>query len=1001
MRCGMGFRTAFRFRIPVLKGGPSMESSADIPGAGGIYIGPFAYDEAAGCLRVGGREILLRPKVASLLRVLVGHGGGFVAGEDVYRAVWGDTAVTPNAVTNVVGELRRILEQEAGLGNCVETIPRRGYRFTGPLRVEQPARVAAAAAGFVGREPELAALRSAFADAGRGRRRAVFINGEAGGGKTTLVGQFVAALDGAVVAAGHCPEDGSESYAPVLQLLAELGSGPLALELGMRLRRDAPAWSVHLPGLCTTEEQRATARSLIGDGPGRMLREAVVLLEGLARERTVVLVLEDLHRADAPTVELVTALCRGTAATRLLVVGTYRSVDALVHRHPVVAAVAALRRHAAVDVLPIAPFSVGEVGRCLELEFADATIARRLAEPIAMHCGGNPLYVKTVCEQLRRDGWVRAGDAGLEVAADLDRFVPRLPEDLHALIELQLSALPDDSVRLLEAVSVIGEEATAAVIAAALGESPQRVVDFGHDLVRHGVYLKLLPGTRGATYAFTHALYQRGVYNRMTPSLRARLHALVGAHLGAALAAASGEGSLRVARHFEAAGDRAGAAIHRERAGILALQRFDHEQALDSLQRALEHLEAVPPAADHDLRRSRLQLALANALTHLHGFTHPSVGEAFARAETHAVAAGAAHERIRALLGASSVPLAAGCPRAAEPLIDRLLAAIEEGPVSMRFYAWCRAARLATVTGRFADARELLERGEGLPVEPGIPLHVDAVAEAEGWKAIVLANLGYPTAARAAVDRAVARAEEAGLPWGYAGVLAIVRHAALLERDDALAAEIARRSDDHCRRHDLPIYAMLDRLFALYGDGARSPTKATAAAFERLLGEVSHIGEVGNASFHWVLLAELQLRAGELDAAGRATDAALAASDAGGEAHSLAEVWRLRGEVLAARGGGSRRTARSVDDDAAVAALRRAVAIARSQSAALLEVRAAASLANRLAACGARDAAVAELAAACERFPEPQGSPAVLAALTQLEQLRAAGKKAAGRRRPR
>lgn len=899
------------FLILVLKGGASMADSTDSPGAGGIYIGPFAFDDAAGCLRAGGREILLRPKVASLLRVLVGHGGGFVAGEDVYRAVWGDTAVTPNAVTNVVGDLRRVLEQEAGLGNCVETIPRRGYRFTGPLRVEQPARVAPAAAGFVGREAELEALRAAFADAARGRRRAVFVHGEAGGGKTTLVGQFAAALDGAVIAAGHCPEDGSEPYAPVLQLLAELGSGPLALELGMRLRRDAPAWSVHLPGLCPIEEREAIARSLIGDGPGRMLREGVALLEGLARERTVVLLLEDLHRADASTVELLTALCRGAAATRLLVVGTYRSVDALVHRHPVVAAVAALRRHAAVDVLPLAPFSIGEVARCLEVEFADASVARRLAEPIATHCGGNPLYVKTVCEQLRRDGWVRAGDNGLEVAADLDRFVPRLPEDLYALIELQLGVLPEDSVRLLEAVSVIGEEATAPVIAAALGESPERVVDFGHDLVRHGFYLRLLPGSRGATYAFTHALYQRGVYNRMTPSRRVQLHARVGAHLEAALAAESGEGSLRIARHFEAAGDRVRAAVHRGRAGILAMQRFDNAQAVDSLQRALAHLEAGTPAADHDLRRASLQLALANALTHMRGFTHPSVAEAFARAETHAVAAGAARERIRALLGASSVPLAAGCPRAAAPLIDRLLAAVEEGPVGMRFYAWCRAARLATVTGRFVDARALLERGKGLPVEPGIPLHVDAVAEADGWRSVVLSNLGYPTAARAAVERAIARAEEAGLPWGYAGVLAIVRHAALLQRDDALAAEIARRSDEHCRRHDLPIYVMCNRLFALYGEGFRSPAQATAAAFARLLGEVSDIGEVANASFHWVLLAELQLRAGDLDAA------------------------------------------------------------------------------------------VAELGAACERFPEPRASAEVLAALARLEQLRGAGKKAAARRRPR
>lgn len=976
-----------------------MTMASDMSRPGGVLLGRFEFDAAEGCLRGDGREIRLRPKVASALRILVAHGGALVPTDDLYRAVWGEVAVTPNAVTNVLGELRRVLDRDAGLGRCIETVPRRGYRFVGPLRMAVAERHFAAISGFVGRDAELDVLHQAYADAGRGRRRVVFIGGEAGGGKTALLDRFAATLEGAEIASGHCPQAGSEPYAAILEVLAELGHSSLALDLNARMRRNAPAWLVHLPWVASLDERRTIARSLVGDGPGRMIREGVALLEELARERPVVLLFEDLHWADAPTVELISALCRGSSSTRLMVVGTYRSVDALVHQRPIVSAIAALRRKANVAVLPLAPFSIGEVVRCLENEFADDSVARELAEPIAMHCGGNPLFVKTVCEQLRQDGWVRHGADGLEVAADLQRFVPRLPEDLHALIELQLSALPEEDVRFLEAVSVVAEDATVELIAAALEESVERAVDLGHGIVRHGAYIKLVPAGATETYEFTHALYQRGVYNRMPPSRRAHLHARVGAHLEAQVSEFGGEGSLRIARHFEVAGDLERAAHYREQAGILAMQRFDHEQAIDSLERALGHLKATTTVGDLDLRRARLYLALANALTQRHGFVHPSVSEAFAQAEHHASAAGARHEKIRALLGVSSIPLAAGRPRDAVPSIERLLAFIAEAPETTRFYSYCRAARLAIVTGRFVDAHELLERGRGLPIEPGLPVQIDALAEAESWDSIALANLGFPTRARAAVERAIARAEEVGLPWGFAAVLAIVRHTAYLQSDYELAERIERRSHEHCARHDLPIYARLNRLFRLYLDGVRAPSKVGAEEFENILVEMRDIGEGGNASFHWILLAKLRLHVGDLAAAQRALDAALAFADDGGESHSFAEIWRLRGEALAVRRG-KRGGGAAADASASIEMLRRACAIAREQGSAILEVRAAASLTEQLERCGDRDGAIAVLAAACERFPEPQGSAEVIAAMARLDELRS-GTKRRGKGGPR
>ncbi len=962
-----------------------------------VTFGPFELNMVEGRLRRGELDLPLRPKVLALLRYLVAHCGRLVTSEELHDAVWGDTAVTPNAMTNVVGELRRLLDDGRDGRRFIETVPRRGYRFlaeVGDTSLRSPP--PSAVLGFVGRAHELARLDAALAAAKAGERRAVFITGEPGGGKTTLVDQFLVGAADAIVARAPCIEShgSTETYAPLLRALGELSLGSRRALVEDAARRHAPGWLAQMPWLLRPSEQAVLARSLIGEGGQRLVREADALMAALTRDLPLILVLEDLHWSDTATVELLPVLCQSTAPARLLLIGTYRPVDALVHGHSIVPMAAQLRRRESVEVLPLAAFSVAEVGACLGHLLGDEDLGMRLAEPVGRHCGGNPLFVRAVCDQLRQEGWLRPDAGGWKLASDLDRFVPRLPEDLRDLIELQLSGLSPEMLRFLEATSVAGDEATLDLLSAALDVDPDALGDLGYGVVQRGAYLRLGVGTRSGAaegdevFRFTHVLYQRAVYSRIAPSQRRRLHERIGRHLERLYAQRPGEGALRLAMHFEAALDHDRAATYREQAALVAMGRCDYHEALRSLQRAQTHLDLVGEMDGIELRRARVLLTLGNVLAGLHGFAHPAVAQAFADAETHAKAAGAVRERVRALLGISSVTLDLGRIDATQPIVDRLLDVIADAPVQegLHFYSHIRAARLHIGKGEFRASLESIERAQGFPAAAGVPIHVDPVAESEAWRSIALAHLGEYAAAEDSVRRAVQLAAAVDLPWGYAAVIVVSLHAVILQRSRTLLDELYHLANAHCRRHDLAYFELRVEFYRLYREWLEHPSGAVTARMQQVLTSLQDRVDAENLLNHRQVLAETFLLGGDVAAAAAIVDASLAACEQGGEAHLLVEFWRLHGDILAH---GSRPRRRQ-QPTAAEHAYRRACDIAEQQGSRLLHLRASTSLAYERQRRGEVGPALADLEASLAAHPSGPAGVDVERARQRIAALHAA-----------
>src|SRR5262245_13327080 len=162
-----------------------------------IEFPPFRLDCRAGRLWRGTQAVPLRPKAWALLRHLAERPGVLVTKEDLHAAVWGDTVVSDDTLTRTMAELRRTLRDDARTPRFIETVHRRGFRFLArqPERARDGLAPSAAAAPeasvLVGRDADTAVLQARLHQARTGRRAVVFIQGEAGIGKTALVEHFL------------------------------------------------------------------------------------------------------------------------------------------------------------------------------------------------------------------------------------------------------------------------------------------------------------------------------------------------------------------------------------------------------------------------------------------------------------------------------------------------------------------------------------------------------------------------------------------------------------------------------------------------------------------------------------------------------------------------------------------------------------------------------------------------------------------------------------------
>jgi len=357
-----------------------------------------------------------------VLRYLIEHPGRLVTRDELRQAVWPDTYGSERAPKQCIRELRDVLGDDVAAPRFIETIARRGYRFIGQLssqlsvasyqQADWGTRSPAASLRpqlpiptLVGREAELTQLHNALAQALGGERQVVFVTGEPGIGKTTVVDAFIAGLTarpGLWIGQGQCVEHygAGEPYQPMLGALGRLGhreaGGERLIEL---LGRYAPTWLAQMPALVGEAELEALQRKVQGATQERMLREMAEALEVLTAERLLVLWLEDLQWSDAATLDLLAAVAQRREPARLLLIGTYRPVEVIVHSHPLKRIKQELHQHRQCQELPLTGLSEGAVAEYLATRFAASPFPPALVRLIHQRTEGNPFFLVTLVDE--------------------------------------------------------------------------------------------------------------------------------------------------------------------------------------------------------------------------------------------------------------------------------------------------------------------------------------------------------------------------------------------------------------------------------------------------------------------------------------------------------------------------------------------------------------------------------------------------------------------------
>ena len=579
---------------------------------------PFRLDTVNQCLwrrsDTGEDErLLLKPTAHAILRYLVDHAGRLVTQDELLDAVWPDTNVQPEVLKRHVLDIRNALGDDPKHPVFIETLPRRGYQFIAPIvtrigedtsgEAAEPAR--SAQVRLVGRHRALGELREYLRRALGGQRQIVFITGEPGIGKTTLVDEFLhQAGAGAALrhARGQCVEGygGMEAYYPMLEAVGKLCRRSGADSVVQILASHAPTWLVQFPALVTHKRRETLQRELLGATRERMLREIGEALETITASTPLLLVLEDLQWVDPSTVDLVSALARGRAPAQLMLIGTYRPTDVSLSEHPLKRLKQELLVHQLCHEIALAPLREADVAEYLGDGAMGADLPAGLARVVHRHTEGNPLFMVAALEHMTQRGFVSHENGAWRLDVPLEEIDLEVPENLRAMIEAQIERLSAEEQRALEVASVNGVSFSAPVNAFPANLDEEQFEQVCEKLSRRQYMLcwagsyQFPDGTVSPRYQFAHALYREVFYHRQAPGRRAKLHLRIGERLEALYAGHENEVAAELAEHFEEASDWTRAVKYLRLAADSARRRYAHREAVATLQHAAQLVSRLP-----------------------------------------------------------------------------------------------------------------------------------------------------------------------------------------------------------------------------------------------------------------------------------------------------------------------------------------------------------------------------------------------------------------------
>ena len=795
------------------------------------------------------------------------------------------------------------------------------------------------------------------------------------------------------MARGRCSERlaGTEAYLPFLEALESLLHGEDGEAAAQVMKAIAPNWYEQVAPLAAEDSSltRVLAESKAASQE-RLKRELGAFLQEVSHLRPLLLFFDDLHWADASTVDLLAYLGGKCAGMRALLVLTYRPTDLVLGKHPFGPVKLDLQARGVCRELALEFLTRADLDRYLALEFPEHCFPEEFAALVHARTEGSPLFMADLLRYLR-DRQVLTQEQGRwtlgQSVPDLQRD---LPESVRGMIQRKIDQLSEDDRRLLVAASVQGYEFDSAVVARVLERDAAEVEDRLDELDRVHAFVRLVreqefpDRTLTLRYRFVHVLYQNALYASLRPTRRACAQRGGGAGPAGLLRGEAARTWLPNWRCFSRPREISPAlpsiACLRPRS---AARVFASQEVVVLAHRGLELLKMLPDDRASNQLELGLQTTLGTALMATKGQGAPDVERAFLRAHDLCQHLGETSQLFRVLWGLWYCFLVRAEIQKAHQFAEQLFA-LAQGQQDPTLLLLAHRVRGQTLyhLGELAQSQADLEQGIALYD----PQRHSALASLYGqdpgvacrsWEALALWLLGYP-------DRAAQRSREAlalaqGFPHSYTLAYALEFAAWFhhFRREEERTQECAEAATGLSQEQGFMVFVEWGTIWRGWtlttsGEDGISQMWQGLAAWRTLGGEILRPSLLA-------LLAEAYGKTGRSEEALAVLGEAIALADKNGERHYQAELYRLKGEFLLA--------SPTENQAEAEACFREAIAIARRQSAKSLELRAVMSLSRLYQKQGKQADARPMLAEIYGWFTEGLDTPDLVDAAAQLNSL--------------
>ncbi len=798
---------------------------------------------------------------------------------------------------------------------------------------------------LVGRDQETALLMERLEQARKGVGQVVLLGGEAGLGKTRMVQLVLERLADQscfIMECGSSPYYQGSFLYPIVDLLQRtLGLTDLTDNAARHARL---LESVETLGLEATEVLPALAELLgihvAGLGPEtlgatpqqrkqKILDTLVSILQTMAQQKLVVLVVEDLHWVDSSTLELLTLLVEQPGLTNLFALFTFRSEFA-----------PPWSSHANLTLVTLNRLTRQQAGHLIRQLSGGKTLPMDVFSEIIRKTDGVPYFIEELTGMVLHSDMLEEKATHYVLKAGMAELA--IPSTLQDSLMSRLDGLGDDK-ELAQLSATLGREFGHELLSAVAGRDEISLQLGLTHLINAELFLQ-----RGrppkASYSFRHALLREAAYQSLLKRTRQRYHRRIATLLQERFPHIVEANPELLAHHCSEACINDLAATMWLKAGKLAARRSANREAVTHLQHGLVVLKRLPDTPQRRARELEMQITLGLAQMMSQGYAAPAVEKAYARARELCHSMADISTTFPVLCGLWEYYIVRADLASAESLANELLglaAQVKQAELNLEAKRTLGTTRFWQ--GRLQEALELLT--PPLNANPAVPALTAEVSHCQDVRVACLANtgcilwlLGQPDQALEKCRQALEAAKRLTHPFSQAYALQFLAVVHQLRGEREATKRQAEAQIALCETYGFAFWSATGKMLRAWAEAEDHNIKDCCEDFQSALAEYERSGSRLVRSYFLALLAELQFRAGQGDAANATLDKALEGTKRTGEGFFSAELLRLKGHFLQQAGAAHSAQAETL--------LSQALQLAQQQNARSLALRCSIDLAG-------------------------------------------------------